>query len=336
MIWRERPVGLALVGCGQMGRVHAAAIAREKRAALVVVHDSDEERATEMAADFRGARAAPALEDVLSDERVEAVIFATPHHLHMAHVMVALQAGKHVLVEKPMALSAGDSRAMCERAEATGRRLLVGQVMRFWPNVDRAARAIAAGEIGEVRHVSRRRLVYQRDAGRPWAHDPEQAGGWLLQGITVHEVDAVLYLTGAAVTETFAMGARTNPIWQDIDELTAVFRLGDNAIASVVHTLNSQVSSLETVVVGERGSIFLSDFHRGYALNGARTPLGDDQGVGAQLREFIVAVRTGVPSRIDGQRILPTMVTLDLLRESLRTGVVQAHGLVRARAEVRA
>jgi predicted dehydrogenase len=323
MIWRERPVGLALVGCGQMGRVHAAAIAREKRASLVAVQDADTSRATEFAQEFRGARAVPALEDVLADPRVDGVMLATPHHLHFSQVMLALGAGKHVFVEKPMALSVDDARTMCERAAAVGRRLLVGQVMRFWPNVARAAQDIKAGAIGDVRHVSRRRLVYQRDAGRAWAHDPSQAGGWLLHGNAVHEIDAMLFMCGGRVTEAFAVGARTNPAWQDFDELSAVLRLEGGAVASLVQTLNAHTVGLDTMITGTAGSISLNEMHRGYALNGERIPLGDDSGIGAQLRDLVNVIRNDVASRIDAHHVLPTMVALDLLRESLERGVPQ-------------
>ena len=126
MIWREKPVGLALVGCGQMGRVHATAIAREKRATLLAVQDADATRAADFAREFRGTRTVSTLDELLADSHVDGVILATPHHLHVSQVMLALDAKKHVLVEKPMALAVDDARLMCDRAAAAGRRLLVG------------------------------------------------------------------------------------------------------------------------------------------------------------------------------------------------------------------
>ena len=149
------------------------------------------------------------------------------------------------------------------------------------------------------------------------------AGGWLLHGNAVHEIDAMLFLCGRRVVEVFAVGARTNPTWQDIDELSAVLRLEGGAVASLVQTLNCHIGSLDTTITGTTGSIILSDMHRGYALNGERATLGDDSGIGAQLRDFVNVIRKDIASRIDAHRVLPTMATLDLLRASLEQGTPQ-------------
>lgn len=316
MIWRSKPVGLAVVGCGNMGSVHAQEIARNKRCRLLSVFDPDSQRAEQVARKFSAKQVATDFQTILDDRTVEGVILATPHHVHLDQTLAALDAGKHVLVEKPIALNAEQARQMYERAQNVGRRLLVGQVMRFWPNVQKAREAIQAGEIGRLRHIIRRRLVYQRDAGREWAHDPAKTGGWLINGITVHEVDALLYMTRLEVKRVHVVATRNNPIWQDIDELSAVLQFGDGVIGSLTHSLNSHVTLLETTLIGDKGSIFLRDGHRGYALNGQWETLGDNQGLGDQLMDFVRAIREGKVSRIDAEAILATMLVLDSMRMS--------------------
>jgi hypothetical protein len=133
----------------------------------------------------------------------------------------------------------------------------------------------------------------------------------------------MLFMCGGRVTEAFAVGARTNPAWQDFDELSAVLRLEGGAVASLVQTLNAHTVGLDTMITGTAGSISLNEMHRGYALNGERIPLGDDSGIGAQLRDLVNVIRNDVASRIDAHHVLPTMVALDLLRESLERGVPQ-------------
>ncbi len=316
MIWRSKPIGLALVGCGNIGRVHAQAMQRNKRCRLLSVFDPERERAEQIAREFSAKHVTADFKTILEDPEAEGVVLATPHHVHLEQTLQALDAGKHVFVEKPMALDAEQARQMYERAQSLDRRLLVGQVMRFWPNVQKAREAIQAGRIGCLRHIIRRRLVYQRDTGRGWAYDPSKTGGWLIHGNTVHEVDALLYMTGLKVTHIQAMATRNNPIWNDIDELSAVLRFGDGIICSLTLSLNSHVTSLETTLVGDEGSIFLRDCHRGYALNGQWETLGDNMGFGDQLMDFIRAAREGKHSRVDAEAVLPTMHVLDSLRRS--------------------
>lgn len=322
MIWCSKPVGVALVGCGNMGRVHAQAIQHNKRCRLLWVFDPERVRADQVLREVSAKRVAEHLETILEDPKVEGVILATPHHLHFEQVLQALDAGKHVLVEKPMALNGEQARQLCEHARAVNRRLLVGQVMRFWPNVQKARQSIQEGQIGRLRHVIRRRLVYQRDAGRPWAHQPDKSGGWLIHGVTVHEVDALLYITGLQIKRVYALATCNNPIWQDIDELSAVLEFEDGVVCSLTHSLNSHVTLLETTVIGDKGSIFLRDWNRGYALNGEWEILGDNQGFGDQLMDFIRAIREETISRVDAKSILPTMLILDSIHMSASQGEI--------------
>lgn len=160
-------------------------------------------------------------------------------------------------------------------------------------------------------------MVYQRNAGRPWAHDPAKAGGWLLHGNTVHEIDALLYMTGLGIEVVSLVATRNNPLWNDFDELAAIIRFENGAIGSISHTLNSHVFSLETVLIGQNGSIFLSDFHKGFSLNGNNEFVGDNEGIGNELMEFVNAIRYDRKSRVDADNILPTMIVLDKMRSLL-------------------
>jgi len=318
MFWSTRRVAFGLIGCGGMGQMHAKVIARHPLARLVCVYDPVEQRAAELARQFVGVTVARDEHEVL-DSAAEALVIATPHRLHKPQTLAALRAGKHVLVEKPLALSYADSGELVQAAERVGRRLLVGQVMRFWPNVVRARAAIAAGRIGAVRHVIRRRLVCQKDAGRAWAYDRSQSGGWVLHGIACHEVDAVLYLTQSTVAEVAAVAARNNPRWDDIDELGVLLTLSDGTICSLTQSLNCTAEGIDTVVVGTAGTVVLSAGSRGFRVGSESATLGASDGLGEQLDDFIAAIRQACESRVDAKEILETMRVLDLIHARLNS-----------------
>ena len=317
MLWSRKPVSIGLIGCGAMGEIHAHAIARHGGARLRCVFDPDRARAADLVRKHHGVRLAESLENVLADRDVEAVLIATPHNLHKPQTLAALQAGKHVLVEKPTALNHADACEMTEAARRYGLRLLVGQVMRFWPNVARAREAIAAGRIGDVRQVIRRRMMRQKDAGRAWAYDRKQAGGWIIQGNACHEVDAVLYMLDGQVARVEALATRNNPKWNDIDELAVLLALESGAICSLSQSLNCWPDGIDTVIIGTDATITLSEVRRGFAIDTDTTILGASDGFGEQIHDFVAAVREGTPSRIDAGNILETMRTLDRISEQL-------------------
>lgn len=334
MFWTKTPVSFGLLGCGGMGRMHADVIARHPLGRLLSVFDADGERAANLARPHPGVTVAEREDAILNDPQIEAVVIATPHNLHKPQTLAALQAGKHVLLEKPMALNHADSREMLTAAAATGRRLLVGQVMRFWPNVERARQAIQNGLIGDVRQVIRRRMNYQKNAGRVWAFDRRNAGRWVVHGNACHEVDAVLYMLGAGVRQVQAAGACNNPDWNDFDELSVVMTLDDGAICTLTQSLNCQTTGIDTVIIGTRGTITLSDLGRGFAAVGEteagvaisdQTTFGTTDGLGEQLDDFVRAVRDGRASRIDAANVIETMRVLDLIDEQLDESETRTH-----------
>jgi predicted dehydrogenase len=301
-----------------MGAVHARAIARHPAARLAAVFDPDRERAARLARGRHRVRVAESPADLLADPAIDALLSATPHDLHAPQSLAALAAGKHVLVEKPMALSRRDAASMVDAARRADRRLLVGQVMRFWPNVARARAAIAAGRIGDVRHVIRRRMTHLPDAGRAWAYDAQKAGNWAVHGNACHEIDAVLFLTGAAVRELQVCAATNNPRWNAPDELSMLLTLDNGAICNLSQSLNCPHDGVDTILIGTRGAITLSDLGRGFRLDGASETLSATDGFGEQIDDLVAAVRRGSPSRIDGENVLETMRVLDDLAERIR------------------
>ena len=192
---------LAILGSGYMGRTHAECITRHvTRARLVAVAGG--RRAAALASDY-GVACAPSYEALLARDDVDAVLIATPHADHCAQVIAAAAAGKHVLVEKPMATSVADCTRMIEACERAGVRLEVIQTQRFRGAVWRTRKLVADGEIGRVRMFEGRSLFtdYVVDQS-PWAGEAAQGGAFLDTG--VHFYDLMRFVLGAEAESIFA------------------------------------------------------------------------------------------------------------------------------------
>src|SRR3954471_4472000 len=152
MMERQMPaqeIGFAIAGAGMVARYHATAIERTPGARLVAVCRSDPARAEETAAQF----GVPCLADytnLLAREDVDAVCICTPSGLHGEQTVAAARAGKHVLVEKPIALTLADADAMIAACEQAGVRLGVALQRRTEPEFQRVHAAISSGELGRL------------------------------------------------------------------------------------------------------------------------------------------------------------------------------------------
>ncbi len=198
---------VGVFGLGFMGATHLRAWRRVAGAEVVAVV-CDEVRAlggdlSEVRGNFgeagermdfsKLARYADSL-DALRDPAIEAVDLCLPTHLHAGVTIAALEEGKHVLVEKPMALTAVQCARMIDAARASGRILMVGQILRFMPAYVTAARMVESGELGTVRSA-----VFRRRTGVPawgrWLTQVELSGGAVLD-MLVHDIDFAMHLFG--------------------------------------------------------------------------------------------------------------------------------------------
>ena len=146
-------VRVAVVGAGAWGINHVRAMSRAKDAELVLVCDASEAARMRAAGVAPKARIGHDLAEALSAPDVDAVVLATPAKDHAEHARMALNANKHVLVEKPMALDAADAHAVVSAAETHKRILMVGHLMLYHPAVARLKAMIDAGELGQIYYV---------------------------------------------------------------------------------------------------------------------------------------------------------------------------------------
>ena len=255
-------LGVAIVGTGMIGAVH-------RRAAVLAgatvrgVAASSPARAQEVAQAWGVSRGYGGIEDVIADPQVQVVHVCTPNHLHRAMAQAALEAGKHVVCEKPLATSLEDARALAALASSTGLVATVPFVYRYHPVVRAARGRIAQGELGPLRliHGSYLQDWLLDPASNNWRVDPALGGtSRVFADIGSHWCDLVEWVggerfaevsaafetviaeRGAATGKSFttpAAGGDTQSVSSE-DVAAAMFRTGNGTLATVTV---SQVSA---------------------------------------------------------------------------------------------
>lgn len=203
-------VKVGLIGTGDIGQVHARALAELAEVELCIAALIQPEVEQRLAQQY-GAQLYPNCEAMWCDPSVDAVVICVPSDLHREYTVQALQAGKHVLCEKPMALTLSDADAMLEASRQSGRFLMIGHVLRFWPEWVATKQALTEGLVGKPLAISSRRMVSvlagtQGDRG--WRHDPHRSGGAVLD-MQIHDLDAFCWFYDAFPTTVFTRGIRS-------------------------------------------------------------------------------------------------------------------------------
>lgn len=235
-------VNVAVVGLGYWGPNLVRIFARLPGARLQTLCDSNEERLAAVASDHPGAQATPDYEAVLAASDVDAVVLATPAATHFEFASQALRAGKHVLVEKPLARTAAECRKLIELAEAHRRVLMVGHVFLYNAAVRKVKQLIDDGVLGHIYYVYAQRLnlgIIRQDVNALWNLAP-------------HDISVINYWLGASPTNVFARGfAYVQPGVEDVVFMTLEYPGG---VAANVHVswLDPHKVRRITVVGSER------------------------------------------------------------------------------------
>ena len=263
-----KPVNVAVVGGGPIADAHLKAIASLDSARLTWTQDIEEGRAISAAERFGGARCTTSYEEILSSPTaestgsgdappVDAILLCLPHHLHLPFAVAAIEAGKHVLVEKPMALTEGEGREMVEAAAAAGVILSVGHSTRCFPTFQAARSLIEQGTIGAVRNVAVQRLIYVEKLSTDWRRDVAACGGLYLPIFGSHDIDAMLWLLDRSPSRvTAAVRAFAHASGGDSDGYIGL-EFDDGAVGSVQFSLCAHTSRQDFVVVGTEGTLVI-------------------------------------------------------------------------------
>lgn len=204
-----KPIQVALIGCGAIGELRAAALAQSPGLRLATVCDVAAERARKLGERY-GVRALTEWRAAL-DGQIDAVVVSTYPPLHMEMCVEALRRGKHVLCEKPLARTPQECRTVLQAASESGRHLATGFNYRFYPAIATARHLVRSGKIGGLDHV---RSYAGHPGGRefthPWVHDVKVMGGGALLDNGIHILDLTRHFLGEVAE---VKGYRTGRVW---------------------------------------------------------------------------------------------------------------------------
>ncbi len=186
-------MNIGILGAGFMGVTHARGYAKIDGVKIAAISSRNLDKAKKLTDEVGGT---PTTDDlaILRDPTIDAVSITLPTHLHKPMTLAALQAGKHVLLEKPFALNSADCDEMIAAWQASGKTLMIGQTLRFWPEYVAIAAFLQRGTIGKPISVVASPIT-QRPAWSSWFTEADKSGGAVLD-LMIHDIDALNWLLG--------------------------------------------------------------------------------------------------------------------------------------------
>jgi len=259
----ENKLRIGIVGAGNMAQlVHIPIVKRHPAAELVAIADVELAKAALVAEKFKIPAFYRDPERLLARDDVDAVHVLTPTNSHMAMTLAALSAGKHVLVEKPIARKAAEAQRMVEAAKAAGKTLMAAMDLRFRPDADTLRKFVAADELGRVSTVRARFLKKkERWARSPWLNNSRISGGGVLMDMGIQLLDVALWILGnPAVKRVSAQASRDRLGFRVEDTMVAFYTLqGDRSLyLNVTWAFMSDESDVQIVFSGAKGTAYLN------------------------------------------------------------------------------
>ncbi len=322
---------LAVVGCGYWGSKHVRVINEMPSAQLVLAVDSQQERLDYIRATYPEVMTAREFEAALNDD-IDAVVLATPISTHYMLAKQALQAGKHVLVEKPLATSSADCWELIALAERQKQMLMVGHTFEYHPAVEYLRQMVQGGELGTIYYIDCARLnlgLFQRDANVLWDLAPHDLSiifyilGRLPLSISVqgnsHVLPDIADVAFAHLRFPEDISAHLRVSWLDPCKVRRVTVVGSRAMVVFNDTqINEKVRIYDKRFIptleGDRYSDYQSGYHHGNVLIpsiNAAEPLR------LEVEDFVTGIATGRRVRSDGYSGLRVVQALEAASRSL-------------------
>lgn len=300
-------LGVAIIGYGAIADLHAAALTH-LGARIVGAAGPNEIELAEFAARHGIARTMTNSTDLVIDAAVDAVVVATPSQLHAAQAALALESGRHVLVEIPVALSLEDAERVTALAAATGRILAVCHTLRYSESFIRARKLLEDRKI-QPRHVVARSLLRRRE-NVGWTGRRRSWTDNLLWHHGGHTIDAVLLLLGAdSVASVAACGPESEGTTLPMD-YSIQLRSADGALGTIALSYNSLIAANDFLVIGESESLLLTGVSlvasSGTIFEGEPAAL-QKQAIVNQDRDFLESIVAGRVPASAAELILPAV-----------------------------
>jgi predicted dehydrogenase len=343
-------IRVGIIGCG-IGDFHAEAYLLDPRAEVITLAGLDVDRCLEVCKKNHIPEHTTNYEEILARADIDAVSVCVPNYLHKPIAIAALRAGKHVLLEKPIALDAKEGEEICAEAEMAGKVLGIAFSRRYRGDVQLFRKHILDGALGDIYYA---KAFWMRRAGIPglgsWFTSKTLAGGGSLIDVGVHVIDMVLYLMGNPVITTVSgatysklgpqgkgqwAGARfrnsTDNVFEVDDLATAMLRTADGATIQIETSwasFSSVTDEYGVALMGDKGG---GEIHvHDYQKTGALKLFSDVHGVPTDLQprtiiqhehhslveHFLNSIIDGTPMSPSGQEWVDRARVIDLIYQS--------------------
>lgn len=221
-----KDLNAAIIGCGKLGKTHASCIAQLEHLRVAAYCDIFEQNAENLLKEYGGDYATADVDRIFNDPSIDAVYITTQHDTHAEYCIRALESGKHVMVEKPLAMSVKECMRIGEAVGKSGRKLMTAFKMRYYDMLWKAKELIPEPLVVTMQMMDNR-------WGNSWPNDPQKGGGNVIsQGC--HSADILRYMAGSDPVEVYAAGGNYYQPTGVIDNLTAVFRFANGAAGNLV------------------------------------------------------------------------------------------------------
>lgn len=316
----EKPLRIAIVGYGQIATSHTRIMTQDRHALRWLIGRVPDKTAT-FAQEHGFANHSTRLEDALTDAHVDAVVLCTPSEQHADQTERCLRAGKHVLVEIPLAMTFAEGEHLAQLALETGLTVMVAHTHRYGGAIQRAKQQIDAGELTLHNVVARYMFLRRENVGangyvRSWTDN-------LLWHHGQHATDMVLWLLGVekpGEVEVTSLLALPDQVLDVPLDLALTIRTPRDQVATVSMSYNAHISLYDYVLIGREDTLIVENGvlrNKSGVLYDPKADLSEGRNSGLlQNREFVAAIREGRQPAISANSVLPALHVLQQAQDS--------------------
>ncbi len=323
-------INAAIVGLGWWGQnlVNSVSVLDCNAIRFTTAHTRNRDAAASFCAEA-GLNWVPSYDDILNDKAIDAVVLATPHRTHTNYIQRAAAAGKHVFVEKPIALSVADAKASIEAAQRAGVVLAVGFNRRFHPSMALLRQEIQSGRFGTLVTVSAEQTALHGLSLRPeaWRAHPEESPAGAMTANGVHLVDGMIDLFGR-ITEVYArVSRRASKAADDTTDIMLRFANGASGhiFCSTTATPHYRMAVYGTQGFGEIVGHSMDTFR--FVPSNGPVQVRDTKGFGMLRRElevFATSIESKQPFPTPLDQILQGVAVFEAVVKSAQSGRAEA------------
>lgn len=332
------PLRVCVVGCGRVSKSHLTGMQEiPDSIEITAIVSNDAEKRTSFQKTYSARKAYATLEQALEDPDIEAVDICLPNQLHRDATIKSAGAGKHVLVEKPMANTVEECEAMIKAADEAGVILMVGQSRRYHNAVFESKKLLDKGKIGDLISITGLLFAYLENPPTDWWRSKEKTGGLMIPLWGNHIIDYVLWMFDERPLRVYCEAYRNNPNWEGEDEVALLMGFKGDRYATIKMSWNTRLNEegewdgkgkmlssadiiYERYIQGTSGTLHLGDetelkLNGNVVVDGPQVP----SNFALQIGEFASAIRENREPLTSGKRVVDIIRIQEASLKSIET-----------------